>query len=242
MHPELLLLVSLQKLDHYLNLIEMELKDQANNIYEEERNIEKIKKSVTDSEEKEKEMWLKLKKSEEKLKEIEYKIKQKNEELFSGKFTNPKELFGFQKEMKILEEKKDEKETEVLTFMEKYEKIKEETKNLKKELEKSVKKIETKIERLKKENEKTKKQYQKLQEEREDIIQKLDKSYYILYEDLKRKKEVSVVPVKNNICNGCYLALPEEIISKVKAGESIVTCPNCGRILYWDESSSGGRA
>jgi len=41
------------------------------------------------------------------------------------------------------------------------------------------------------------------------------------------------VPVKNDICLGCFLRQPTSIGVKGREDEQIFTCENCGRMLYW---------
>ena len=36
-----------------------------------------------------------------------------------------------------------------------------------------------------------------------------------------------------NTCTGCHLVISGDTIDKVKKGKDIVTCPHCGRILYY---------
>jgi len=42
--------------------------------------------------------------------------------------------------------------------------------------------------------------------------------------------------VEHSSCGGCHMKLPTQIVTTCRAqSESeIVTCPNCGRILYYD--------
>ena len=38
----------------------------------------------------------------------------------------------------------------------------------------------------------------------------------------------------NGICYGCFLKLNDQVYLEILKGEDIVTCPNCGRILYYE--------
>ncbi len=50
---------------------------------------------------------------------------------------------------------------------------------------------------------------------------------------LKNKGETSIVGIDRGICAGCHVKLPVQIIISCKAQKEIVTCPNCGRIVYF---------
>jgi len=232
MHPVLELLISLKEIDHQLDLFRAEIEKNEKLIQEKENNIKSLKLSTSSIEKKLKDTLLILKKEEEILKEIEYKIEQKNKEYFAGKITNAKELKAFQREMAHLREEKDEKETDVLLIMEELEKLKAETEKTKEKSKKSIKTWEKEIGELREEIEKTEEKFKNIEEKRQDLIQKIEKKYYNIYEEIKREKPNPIVEVKENICTGCHLVIPEQVITKVMEDDEIIMCPNCGRILY----------
>ena len=49
----------------------------------------------------------------------------------------------------------------------------------------------------------------------------------------KSKGENVVVGVEHSACGGCHMKLPTQIVTTCRAEAEIVTCPNCGRILYF---------
>jgi predicted nucleic acid-binding Zn-ribbon protein len=46
-------------------------------------------------------------------------------------------------------------------------------------------------------------------------------------------KDHALAEIKEGICSGCRLQLPPQLISEVKRGEDLHTCPYCRRLLYW---------
>ncbi|MEI7535423.1 MAG: C4-type zinc ribbon domain-containing protein, partial [Verrucomicrobiae bacterium] len=59
------------------------------------------------------------------------------------------------------------------------------------------------------------------------------------YERLfKSKGENVVVSVEHSACGGCHMKLPTQIVTNCRAQGEIVTCPNCGRILYFTRDMS----
>jgi hypothetical protein len=59
------------------------------------------------------------------------------------------------------------------------------------------------------------------------------------YERLRKSKgEKVVVGVAHGVCGGCHMRLPAQILVSCQAEQEIVTCPNCGRLLYYTRDMS----
>ena len=56
-----------------------------------------------------------------------------------------------------------------------------------------------------------------------------------LFQKIEKKDQLIIVPVSNNVCTGCGLILPVSLVHAVRAGEKIQQCPNCARILYYQD-------
>jgi predicted nucleic acid-binding Zn-ribbon protein len=72
-----------------------------------------------------------------------------------------------------------------------------------------------------------------MDEARENIVSSIKDHIYRKYSRLTKRYGNAVVPVVNNICQGCFLVLPIQMVSPDQKNEIVITCPNCGRILYW---------
>ncbi len=60
------------------------------------------------------------------------------------------------------------------------------------------------------------------------------------YEMIKvRRNGIAIVAVRKGICSGCNMNIPPQLYNDIQRSEQIHCCPNCNRILYWDESSNG---
>ncbi len=42
----------------------------------------------------------------------------------------------------------------------------------------------------------------------------------------------AVISVSNEMCNGCFMNIPPQLYIEVQRGNSLITCPQCSRILY----------
>ncbi len=71
---------------------------------------------------------------------------------------------------------------------------------------------------------------------RESIRKKIEPTLLIKYERIQKKYKLrAVAQVNDGVCYGCFATLPTSYISESDKNNKIITCPNCGRILYWIE-------
>jgi predicted nucleic acid-binding Zn-ribbon protein len=78
-----------------------------------------------------------------------------------------------------------------------------------------------------------------LEAERASLAAGIEADTLNRYERLLRNKgNRVVVGVDHGVCGGCHMKFPHQIIVTLRAGEEMVTCPNCGRILYYTENMS----
>jgi predicted nucleic acid-binding Zn-ribbon protein len=69
---------------------------------------------------------------------------------------------------------------------------------------------------------------------REELALAVDDTARARYERLSRSKgENVVVGVQHGVCGGCHMRLPAQVLVTCQAQQEIVTCINCGRILYY---------
>ena len=73
-----------------------------------------------------------------------------------------------------------------------------------------------------------------LQSGRAELAAAVDETARARYERLlKSKGENAVVGVDHGACGGCHMKLPAQILVTCRAQKEIVSCSNCGRILYY---------
>jgi len=54
-----------------------------------------------------------------------------------------------------------------------------------------------------------------------------------------RRNGIAIVAVSRGICSGCHMNIPPQLYNELQRSEQILCCPNCNRILYWDETADG---
>jgi len=52
---------------------------------------------------------------------------------------------------------------------------------------------------------------------------------------LKSKKDVAIVPLHAGTCGGCHMKVTPQTVLAARAAEELVSCVNCGRLVYWSE-------
>ncbi|HPC62431.1 MAG TPA: C4-type zinc ribbon domain-containing protein [Verrucomicrobiota bacterium] len=78
------------------------------------------------------------------------------------------------------------------------------------------------------------KELSELERNREDLAAAVEEGVRTRYERLVRSKgENVVVGVQHGVCGGCHMRLPAQIMVMCQAQQELVTCTNCGRILYY---------
>jgi uncharacterized protein len=78
------------------------------------------------------------------------------------------------------------------------------------------------------------KELAELEGQRGQLVAGVDETARARYERLfKFKGDNVVVGVQHGVCGGCHMRLPPQLLVHCQAEQNLVTCPNCGRILYY---------
>ena len=58
------------------------------------------------------------------------------------------------------------------------------------------------------------------------------------YEQIKSAgRGVAVVAVWKEVCDGCHMSIPPQLYNQLQKMVMLTTCPNCNRIIYWENRS-----
>jgi len=72
-----------------------------------------------------------------------------------------------------------------------------------------------------------------LTKERADLAGKIDEDVLTRFERLFNSKgDAAVVAIEHGVCTGCHMKVTTATAAEARAGKAIVSCENCGRILY----------
>jgi predicted nucleic acid-binding Zn-ribbon protein len=73
-----------------------------------------------------------------------------------------------------------------------------------------------------------------LQSDRSQLAATVAEPYRNRYERLlKQRGEKVMVGIDRGVCGGCHMKLPPQNLISCQSDEEIVSCPNCGRLLYY---------
>ena len=76
--------------------------------------------------------------------------------------------------------------------------------------------------------------------EREQVFAGLPKAMSTMYSRISARIRdgVAVAEARNRSCTACFMSLRPQVMAEIRRGEDIITCDNCGRILYYAPSES----
>jgi hypothetical protein len=192
---------------------------------------EKAREELSAAEQGEADLEGKYKELDAEAEQLRNNIQRINDKLYGGKIKNPKELMSFEQEAAMLKSNLVPKDDLLLAMMERLESRKAEVQRLQ-ELCKTIEAAWNKEKpELKVEREKVVAEVAKLEKKRKEIAEDIDSSALSAYEGIKGRKSQPVVRVEQGKCMGCRVTLSISELQRVR-GMSIVTCSNCGRILY----------
>lgn len=71
--------------------------------------------------------------------------------------------------------------------------------------------------------------------EREQVFAALPASMSGMYSRIRARIRdgVAVAEARNRSCSACFMALRPQVMAEIRRGEDVLTCDNCGRILYY---------
>lgn len=74
---------------------------------------------------------------------------------------------------------------------------------------------------------------EELAKQRAELAGKIDEDLLSRFERLfESKGDAVVVPLEHDVCTGCHMKVTTQTSHQVRAGKEIVSCENCGRILF----------
>ena len=130
--------------------------------------------------------------------------------------------------------RKDALETELLEYFDEQENLEE----IVKEGEKEYNLLKDQTDAEQEEIEKKSKDDRELLEEylasQNEIGKTLDASLMNRFVKIsKMNNGVAIASVKNEVCMGCFMNIPPQLYIEVQRGKSLISCPQCSRILYY---------
>ena len=166
------------------------------------------------------------------------KIKRTEGRMFEVK-TN-KEYQAFLTEIETIKESNSREEEGILHLLDDIDEIKKNLSKKEKEVVLIVEKIEAEKKMIQEKMTRDDEGWKKQMARRETLTKQLKTNFFRLYNTLKAKRrDISVVKVKDETCQGCFLNIPPQLFIEVQKNNALIQCPHCNRILYWNGNGEG---
>lgn len=161
------------------------------------------------------------------------RIKRAESKLYEVK-TN-KEYQALLTEIETLKEINSQREVEILEIMDEIDELKKEYGRMGGELQEMEERIGAEKKRIEESLGKLDGALTGKKRKRTMVTKKLSPELTALYQTLKERRRTAVVPARFGACQGCNVRIPPQMFNEVQKNESIIVCPSCNRILYWED-------
>jgi uncharacterized protein len=236
LREEISRLIHLQGIDRQLQELEQSLASIAGRVDQLRDETESNQAELDRLTEQNKEITAARKKAERELAEGEVRIRNKRMRLTLVR--NEKELQALTHEIESSKETNQRLESELLAAMEgadaRTARIKELTEAIAKgraDLAAAEKEIAAEVEELKS-------NIGKHRKSREKVAETIDANLLARYQMIfNRRAGVAVALAKGGTCQGCRMRLPPQLYNEIQKHRQIHFCPNCQRVLYYEEQA-----
>jgi len=227
-------LIELQEIDSQLDDLNSLLGDLPKMVNDLNAQEHSLTSKVEEDKKRSKDINLSLSKSETANKTIQEKINKLTDQLFL--VTNNKQYDALTLEIDHLKEKKENNDYQILEHIDENEKLEKSIDENEKLLIELKSDLDLRRKKLESALSETADEKAALEDSREKQISKIDsKTVQIYSKVISARSGIAVVPLSGNSCGGCGAALPIQMASEIRGGETH-TCFNCGRFVYSKEN------
>jgi predicted nucleic acid-binding Zn-ribbon protein len=166
------------------------------------------------------------------LQDLDAKIGPIEKRLYDGSVRNPKELTDLQRELNHLKSQRGKLDDQGLELLEAIERGTRAAAEARDELKRTEAEWQADQKSMTADKEKAEAEYAGLEKQRAQHTQNMDRAALGLYESLRTQKQGrAVARVERGTCQGCRLTLPTYLVQRIRAGDKLIQCPTCERIL-----------
>ncbi len=203
-------------------VLEQELKKEEENVAARRAELERLQKERRQKEKELEEEVDRVKKTESRAFEIK---------------TN-KEYQAVMKEIEGAKKLNRQREEEILATLERLEEVQRQLQNAASELGGKQKDFEIKIAELKERAASFEKEMaveiRKRDEQEKEIPPNLLSRYHML---LEKRQGLAIVRVVNGVCQACHMNLRPQLYIDLQKQDTLIACPNCSRMLFWENGA-----
>ncbi len=168
------------------------------------------------------------------LQTLESKKKTVHDKLYSGKVTNPKELGDLEKDEEMLANQVGHQEEVLLELMDRVEVAGTHEAALNAALDTAKRKWKETVAHTQAETARLQREIAALRPERERLAARVDKPLLRRYDEIRKARAgIGMAATGNNLCPICHVTLTPQTLERLREGEELTFCDNCGRMLLW---------
>jgi predicted nucleic acid-binding Zn-ribbon protein len=235
MRETLNMLTKLQEIDNTLDQLANSRVDLPGEIERLKKQVQDMKEEIAQGEAKLAELEKERRQGELDLETAQDELKKYQQQLYKIK-TN-REYDAIQVEIDVQKSRIAEVEENILNIMTTSEELTETLQERREELESRRAENVPRWEKLEKELFSIEDRMAMEQDRRKNVTVRLNEGVLASYERIRSGKNgLAIVAIRKRACGGCFKTLPPQKIQEVRTTAKILTCENCGRILYWDEN------
>lgn len=230
-------LVELQKVDDQIHVIRKDLTSAP-------KEIEELKAAFTRLEDERTRVQDKLEHLKEQEKRLNIDIEDDAGRIKKSKSKlmqvgNTKEYQAMMREMDSLEKMNRDREEEKNVMIEELNRVNESYAETEERYAAMQAELAEKEANLAARTEKAQNELKGLDERRRETSKDIPLPVLSRYEFIRERLEYPViVPVHGGICSGCNISIPPQSYIELQKGKQILSCPNCQRLIYWNEHFS----
>ncbi len=147
------------------------------------------------------------------------------------------------KEIAFKEDRKDQKETEVLEVLDQIESLNSDLVSLHQEVASRQEVFDKMQAEVQAEMAQQMEKLQDLQAQRQEIQKNIPKQLLKRYDFIREKRQgIAITEVRQGVCQACHMNLPPQKFIELQMDKELMTCPHCQRIIYFttqDENGNG---
>ena len=234
MREKLLLLIKIQECDSQLVKLSEKKKILPGNIEKLDKEFELFKEGIEKNKKKYDELKARHSESESKIKKINEGITKTKERMLEVK--NNKEYQAMLKEIETAESSKGEVESSIISILDELDKLSVLVKADEEVLRQNLSKYEKEKKMIEADLNAVDGDVENLQQKRTELKKDIPEDLMSRYERVKkRNRGIGVTSVWKAVCNGCHMNIPAQLYNELQRSEELLSCPNCNRILYFQE-------
>ncbi len=227
-------LVELQEIDSEMIKLKERLVDAPKHLEELQASLDDIEGQIGQIRERLDLLNQQKNKLQKDIEEDSHKVKKSKNKLMM--VSNTKEYHAMMREMDNLEKLNRFREEEMTNLIEDIQVNQEKMEELSKKRESIREELAISQSTLDSEMEKINKRINHLEKGRKKACANVPVPILSRYNFIRdRLNNPVIVSVKRGVCTGCYISIPPQSFIEIQKGEQILSCPNCQRLIFWEE-------